>query len=231
MQIVEKQSHTSLRYQVNEALFELFLSGMGAEDSRSQFETIYDKGDYIYIPDQGSDKVYFIEQGKIKIGGHSNNGKDNIKAILHSGEYFGELALVGELTRRDFAQAMEANTKVYAMKLSDLQRLQRESREFDKKISFLIGQRLRRAEKKLESLVFKDARSRIVEYIKDLAIEKGRRVGDELLVNHFLTHNEIAQLTGTSRQTVTTVLNELRDKNLIYFDRKRLLVRDESKLI
>jgi len=51
-----------------------------------------------------------------------------------------------------------------------------------------------------------------------------------MLVPKFFTHQEIANLTDTSRQTVTTILNELRAENLIYFDRKRLLVRDVKKL-
>jgi len=81
-------------------------------------------------------------------------------------------------------------------------------------------------ESRLESLVFKDSRSRIVEFVVDLAEKKGQRVGYEWVVRKFITHQEIANLTATSRQTVTTVLNELRNDNLLTFNRKRLLVRD-----
>ncbi len=52
-----------------------------------------------------------------------------------------------------------------------------------------------------------------------------------MLVRNFLTHQEIANLTATSRQTVTTVLNELRNKNVLTFNRKRMLVRDMEKLV
>ena len=81
-------------------------------------------------------------------------------------------------------------------------------------------------EKRLESLVFKDSRSRIIEYLVDLNNEKGQRVGYEWVVRNFITHQEIANLTATSRQTVTTVLNELKTKNILTFNRKRLLIRD-----
>jgi CRP-like cAMP-binding protein len=50
-------------------------------------------------------------------------------------------------------------------------------------------------------------------------------------MKNYLTHKDIASLTGTSRQTVTTILNELKDKNIINFDRRRILVRDMDKLI
>ncbi len=85
-------------------------------------------------------------------------------------------------------------------------------------------------ERKIESLVFKDARTRIIEFLRDTAMEKGQKVGFETMIKSHLTHKDIASLTGTSRQTVTTVMNELREKNLINFDRRRILIRDMEKL-
>lgn len=85
-------------------------------------------------------------------------------------------------------------------------------------------------EKRLESMVFKDSRSRIIEFLVDLNSERGQRVGYEWVVRNFMTHQEIANLTATSRQTVTTVLNELKSKNIITFNRKRLLIRDINLL-
>ena len=94
----------------------------------------------------------------------------------------------------------------------------------------MIGDRLRRVEDRLESLIFKDARTRIIDFIKDSASKRGRQVGFETLIKHSLTQQDIANLTGTSRQTVTSVLNELKKLNLIYFTRKSILVRDLAKL-
>jgi len=59
-------------------------------------------------------------------------------------------------------------------------------------------------------------------------MEKGKPVGYEILVNNFISHQEIANMTATSRQTVTTTLNELRNDNLIYFNRRKLLIRDKD---
>ncbi|HCR53703.1 MAG TPA: Crp/Fnr family transcriptional regulator, partial [Cytophagales bacterium] len=77
-----------------------------------------------------------------------------------------------------------------------------------------------------ELLVFKDARTRIVEFLKDSASWKGKKVGFETMIPTKLAHKDIASLTGTSRQTVTTVLNELKEQNLINFDRRKILIRD-----
>jgi len=85
-------------------------------------------------------------------------------------------------------------------------------------------------ERRLESLVFRDSRSRIVEFLVELTRNKGQRVGYEWVVRQFITHQEIANLTATSRQTVTTTLNDLRAKKLLTFNRSRLLVRDLEAL-
>lgn len=94
----------------------------------------------------------------------------------------------------------------------------------------LMGSKALEMEHRLESLIFKDSRSRIVEFMVEMAEKKGQRVGYEWVIRSFLTHQEIANITATSRQTVTTVLNELRDANFLTFNRKRLLIRDLEKL-
>jgi CRP/FNR family transcriptional regulator, cyclic AMP receptor protein len=94
----------------------------------------------------------------------------------------------------------------------------------------LMGSRIIDMENRLESLVFKDARSRVIEFLAEQGKKKGQTVGTETLVKRFMTHQDIANLTATSRQTVTTVLNDLREHNLINFSRNRLLIRDLAKL-
>ncbi len=189
----------------------------------------FKKGEYIYLPDQSSDKIYFMTKGRVKIGNYSDSGKEITKAILNKGEVFGELSLVGESTRRDFAYAMEETT-VCAITTDDMANLIKDHSSLSLFMMKIMGSRVLEMEQRLESLVFKDSRTRIIEFLIDLAMKKGERVGFERVVRKFITHQEIANLTATSRQTVTTVLNELRTKNLLTFNRKRLLIRDMEKL-
>jgi CRP-like cAMP-binding protein len=190
----------------------------------------FKKDQFIYFPDEPATYIYMIANGRIKIGHYLDDGKEVVTAILGMGEIFGELALAGEETRRDFAQAMDDNTTVCPLGIDDLKALMWENKELSFKMLKLVGLRLMKLERKLELLVFKDARTRIVEFIKDSATYKGKKVGYETLIPTKLTHKDIASLTGTSRQTVTTILNELKEKNLINFDRKRILVRDLANL-
>jgi CRP/FNR family cyclic AMP-dependent transcriptional regulator len=171
-----------------------------------------------------------LPKGRVKIGHYLDDGKEVVNAILTTGEIFGELALAGEDTRRDFAQVMDENTSICPLGIEELKDLMFENKELSFKMLKLVGLRLMKLEKKLESLVFKDARTRVIEFLKDAASWKGKKVGFETMIPTKLTHKDIAALTGTSRQTVTTILNELKEKNLIYFDRKKILIRDLAQL-
>jgi CRP/FNR family cyclic AMP-dependent transcriptional regulator len=189
----------------------------------------YKKDEFVYFPDEAASHIYMIAEGRVRIGHYLDDGKEVVSAILTTGEIFGELALAGEEKRRDFAQAME-NTTVCPLGIEDLKELMYENRELSFKLLKLVGLRLMKLERKMELLVFKDARTRVIEFLKDAASWKGKKVGFETMIPTKLTHKDIASLTGTSRQTVTTILNELKEKNLINFDRRKILIRDLENL-
>ncbi len=185
----------------------------------------YGKNESFFVPDDLSDRVFFITEGRVKISTMNEEGKEITKAILGKGEVFGELALVGEERRRDWAAALE-NTTVCVVTLDELHELMRERSDLHLFFMRIFGNRQLEMERRLESMVFRDSRSRIVEFLVQLARSKGQRVGYEWVIRKPITHQEIANMTATSRQTVTTTLNDLRYKKLLTFNRSRLLVRD-----
>lgn len=188
------------------------------------------KYSFVYMPGDASENIYFLAKGTIKIGTHSSDGKEIIKSLIHPTAMFGELGLIGERQYKDFAQALKQDVHLYQLKVSDMKKLMQRNFELCTAVMNLFGGRLVRAEDKLESLIFKDARTRIIEFIKDAVNKRGRRIGYEMLLKHSLTHQDIANITCTSRQTVTLVLNELKKSDLIYFNRGKILVRDMTKL-
>jgi len=194
-----------------------------------QFQT-RPKYSYIYHPGDQSDRLFFLAKGIIKVGTHSDDGREVIKSILHPNSLFGELCLAGEEKRQEFAKAMNEEVQYFVLALSDLSRLMQSNHELCMRVLCVVGGRLRKVEQRLESLIFKDARTRIIEFLKDSATRRGRKVGFEMLLKHCLTQQDIANITGTSRQTVTSVLNELKKENLIYFNRRSILIRDMAKL-
>ncbi len=185
---------------------------------------------YIYLADEASSSLHILLKGSIKIGTHSSDGKEIIKSIIHPQAMFGEMCMMGEEKRIDFAKSMAEGAEYFTISKVIMLELMGSNAKLSSAFMNNIGNRLKTAETRLESLIFKDARSRIIDFLKDSIERRGRQVGFEMMFKHSLTQQDIANLTGTSRQTVTSVMNELRKSNLIYFTRKSILVRDMAKL-
>jgi len=190
----------------------------------------FKKNEFIYLPDDPSLHLYLLKEGKVKVGKYSEEGKEMILRVNHDGDIFGELSLIPNECRGNFAQVTHGTAEVWIVSIQDIQDLMREDFDFSLRMTHIIGKKLIKTEKRMETLIFKDAKSRIVEFIKRIAGERGIPIGKETLIKTSLTHLDIAKLTATSRQTVTTTLNELKERNLIYFDRRRILVRDMGAL-
>jgi len=192
----------------------------------------YQRSDYIFTPLSAKNEVHFVKEGKVKIGATSSEGKEYIKSILEFGEVFGEQNLNtkgGESNSNEYAKAMSWCC-LLSMEKEKFKTMLANYSVLSLRLSNILGEKIEKLERKFEQVLFNNSRSRIIEFIKEMASEKGKKVGYETLIMHTLTHRDIADITATSRQTVTTVLNDLKINNLIYFDRKRILVRDLTKL-
>ncbi len=188
------------------------------------------KFQFVFMPDEPADHLYFLLSGRLKTGTFSIDGREVIKEILQPETLFGDLALAGEIKRSEFAQALHDEAEFLAIKVEDFQLLMQQNQRLIFACLRHLSHRLQRVEERLAKLVLKDARERIIEFLVEAAGREGRQVGYETLVKHHLTQQDIANLTGTSRQTVTSVLNDLRKSNLIYFNRNSILIRDIEKL-
>lgn len=188
------------------------------------------KNRFIYKINDPAEHVYFLVKGNIKIGANSLNGKEVIKAIIHPEATFGEMSIFGEETRESFAICIENDTKVLEMSKVNFIELMENYPALANNVIRILSKKLHFAEKRIESLVFKDARERIIDFLKDSAKNFGKQIGYEMLLKHSLTQQDIANFTGTSRQTVTSVLNDLKKSNQIYFKRRSILIRDMTSL-
>lgn len=188
------------------------------------------KGAYVFRAQERQEYVYFLLEGRIKVGTHNPSGKEVMKDVVFEDELFGESAIFSPGMSKDFAIAIKP-AKVACIPIEVVQKHLRENRHFASEALEFLGKKVLDQQRRLEALIFLDAKARIVDFLKQVASDKGEMIGFEILVRNFaLTHQDIAHMTGTSRQTVTMVLNELKDENLIYIDRRNLLIRDMEKL-
>lgn len=224
-------TNTKLWYLENFNLFK----GMNQEEMKrvekmTRMQTIQ-KGQFIYYPETPSSSVFFLKKGRVKIVSYTEDGKEIIKKILWPGDIFGELGLIdGDSKRSDFSQAMDDDVLICAMGKEEMVQMMSMNSKLNLKVMKIIGLRLRKVERRVESLIGKSARTRLIEFIRELAEERGKKIGTEILIKHHLTHQDIASLNAISRQKTTAILNELRDENLITFDRNSLLIRNIDKL-
>ena len=207
-------------------LFEVMCPNKVANDPKAKAgHKAYKKGETIYFTDDPANSMYLIAQGKVRILNYTEDGEEVVRAILGKGEMFGELALLGEDKRSEIAEAMDDDTLLCSVQTDQLYDLMKDDQDFTFKIYKWIGLRMKKMERRIDNLIFKDVRARLIDFLKELAKEKGRKVSDAIEVEHFLTHKNLANLIGTSRQTVTTTMNELRDEGLLDFDRKKVLIK------
>ena len=191
---------------------------------------VFKKNRFIFRPEDDCHYLYFLIDGTIKIGSSSNDGREVIKNILHPRAMFGEESLFGHDVFNDFAKVISSEATLLVIRVETFKNLMAANVEMNFNVFNDLGKKLKKTEERLESLIFNDARTRIINFIKENAKNFGRQVGFEMLLKHSLTQQDIANYTGTSRQTVTSVLNDLKKSNQIYFKRKSILIRDMATL-
>jgi CRP/FNR family transcriptional regulator, cyclic AMP receptor protein len=189
------------------------------------------KGDYIYFDSHHLNKLYFVKDGYIKIGFVDEKGNEIIKEIIKEGEIFGQFALERTNLNGEFARAYKGNVSLCAFTIEDFERLLTKKPGLAIKYSKQVGEKLRRAEFRLISMLNKDVRSRLLSFFYHLAMMEGYNgTSVSYTFTNFLTHDDIAKLIGSARQTVTTFINQLEDEGLLKITRKKILIPDIKRL-
>jgi CRP-like cAMP-binding protein len=189
----------------------------------------FSKNQPIYFAKEPSSSIFFLKKGRVKLTRTSKDGKEMILGIINPGEVFGEMSFLDESERTDFAIAMD-NALLCAINKLEFSEFVEKSQELNLKLTKLIGLRIKKYTEKIEDLVFKDSTQRINSFLLRLAVENGKIVGNEIFVKPFLKHQDIAELTACSRQTVNAVLTNLREKKIIDFDRRKLIIHNKEVL-
>lgn len=189
-----------------------------------RFEILFHKGD-------NTKQIYYVNNGMMKVSSHVNHGKEVIRSICHQGMLLGEGSLTGEKWQTATAQALDRQTHIVKMDASALRTVMSTNAAVAIALFDIFGRRLLKSEYRLESIITEDAKTRVIKFLKDNAELYGNKVGlNEMLLKHNFTQQDIADFTGTSRQTVTTILNDLKRSNIISMNRRRILIKDVAQL-
>lgn len=183
-----------------------------------------EKDAFVYLPGEQHDSVYFLKRGYIKLGAYDEHGKEVILNMLQPGDIFGSLHRSGGDESSEFAQAM-SDVAVCEINTTRFTEMLASRPDLSLQIIKTVGERVNRLERKLIALAFRDARTRVVEFLRDFASDYGRVRGSEIHIENFLTHQDIGNLTATSRQLVSTTMNELKEQGLLDYDRRQIVIK------
>jgi CRP/FNR family transcriptional regulator len=157
------------------------------------------------------------------------DGNETIKDIIQKGDLFGELELDSERNSNEYAKALTDDIIICSFLLSDFEDLLLRNPSLALSYTKLVGLKLKRIKNNYANLVSKDAKTRLLSFMKEWAEREGKREGNRVFIENYLTQNDIAQIICTSRQTVTVLLNELEENGLMYYGRKEIIIEDISK--
>lgn len=183
----------------------------------------------IYFPAQPSKNIFFLKEGHVKLSHINEDGHEIILDILGPGEIFGELSITDEEERKETAQTLD-EVLICTISKNDFEKLVLDYPPLNLQLTKWMGLRLRRIEEKLSDLAFKDVKNRVIDFLIKYAEDFGKIKHGSVHISSFLSHQEIAYLTATSRQTVTTILNELKSRGLIDFTRKSFVISNLEQL-
>jgi CRP-like cAMP-binding protein len=176
--------------------------------------------------------IFLVAEGKVKVSFYDNEGNEQVIAFLSKGEILGETALFGQARYREFAQAVTDRTMVCKLGVDKARDLLRDYVPFSLTITKRFGEKTQRLERRLQILLFKDARQRLVEFIKDLCRDIGAPHANGIKVVLDITQSDIAALIGASRKTVSLLFTDLEMEGHVRFSgRKELFVADVDQLI
>jgi CRP/FNR family transcriptional regulator len=189
------------------------------------------KHQIIYFPDEPSSSIFFLKEGYVKISRVSEDGKEIILDIIGPGEVFGEMSLIdeGQSGRNEIAEAV-VEVLICAINKRDFEEMVKKNPELNFQITKRIGAKLRKIEERVSEMAFKDVRRRLASFLIRYAEEFGKIQKGVISVKSFLSHQEIAFLIASARQTVTTELNELKSLGIIDFSHKTFIIKNMQKL-
>ncbi|MBA3900029.1 MAG: Crp/Fnr family transcriptional regulator [Bacteroidetes bacterium] len=189
----------------------------------------FKKNEPIYFQHSPAKSVYFLKEGKIRVSKYSEQETEFLIAILGEGEIFGESAVAGKAKRNEVAIA-EEKTMLCVMSEEKMKELLLMVPGLKHKFGRMIEERLEKTQKRLEDLTFKNNEERIIGFIKETALKSLKNANNEIVIENSLTHQDIAKLTSTNRQMVSSVMSSLKKKNIIDYDRKNIRILELKKL-
>ncbi|MEH6680790.1 MAG: Crp/Fnr family transcriptional regulator [Sediminicola sp.] len=189
------------------------------------------KGEILYFSNPELPRIFLLKKGHIKIMEVDGEGNETTKEVLKKGDLFGQLFLdVARAPSNEFAKTLTDDVMICSFLLSDFENLMVKHPQLALSYTKFIGLKMKRLKNNYHNLMFKDARSRLLIFLREWAESEGNYHGNGVTIENYLTQTDISQIICTTRQTVTQLLNELKTEGLLEYDRQKITIPDISRI-
>ncbi|MBS0170901.1 MAG: Crp/Fnr family transcriptional regulator [Nitrospira sp.] len=184
----------------------------------------------LYLPGDPSSSVYLLKRGRVKIANTAPNGKEVTFEIIEAGEVFGELDVLQDTPRSTSAETLD-DALICVIPRKEFDQYLAMHPNVTINLTKLIGLRLKKIQSRVEDLVFRDVPARLAHLLSELGKNEGDPDPQGVRLKVKLTHQEMANLIGCSRETVSTTLGQFREEGLIQTDGRTVVILQPDALV
>ncbi|RMG94291.1 MAG: Crp/Fnr family transcriptional regulator [Deltaproteobacteria bacterium] len=210
-----------------------FFSGISPDRVRALAEELETREvaqrQVVYLPGDPGDRVFFLVGGRVKCSKVSRDGKELILAYRRAGDMFGELCVLDGAPREEMVEAVKSAIVVEVPR-ETFAGLLLEDAALAFEFARIVGQRRRAVEHRVEHLIFRDVSAKLAALLLDLAAEFGTQDGDGVRIDLRITHQEMANLVGSTLETVSMMLAQFRKRGIVETDARTLRIVDPQAL-
>jgi CRP/FNR family transcriptional regulator len=196
---------------------------------QNSYAKLYKKDEIIFFENDSVKKLYLLINGKVKLSMLSAEGKEKVLTILQEGDIFGELSLFDEDPHPLTAEAMD-DARLLIIPWNEMEKMIIKRPSLAIKIIEALSKKTRLLTSQVRELVFQDAAGRLASLLSRLAEDFGREIEEGTVIDLVLTHQEIANLIGSSRVTVTKLINKFIDDGMITIKKRKIIIKDFESL-
>lgn len=183
----------------------------------------------IYFEGDEATRLYLVAMGKVKLIRTAATGREVLLDMLHGGEYFGSLTILGE---RVHAETAVAQTDCCILQISgeDFERILSEYQDVTRKVLEAVGQRLAESQEIVKQLSTYTAEQRIASALLRLAQKLGETRGTNVLIQLPFSRQDLAAMTGSTTETVSRVMSHFAEEGVIKSGRKWVTLTNVKRL-
>lgn len=202
------------------------VASITSEKSYSKKNIVFHEGDY-------GDALYIIKSGRIKIAKVALDGREKTLTILKGGDFFGEMAIFDDMPRSATAESMDNDVRLLSISKNDFERLIIENPSIAIRIMKDLTRRIRQVNEQVQDLAFKDVHGRVASTLFNLLKtekEASKDPNRDKMNSLKMTHQDLANMVGSSRETVTRALNRLQDEGIISISHQQISILEIDRL-